>query len=323
MDPAGLDVRPSYTPASSYPSTPSNTPATPAATEPARTRPVQDRFESPSTTPERRAQGDTFTPASTGPTATRPETQPATKGNPWDFRGGPDSEVGKTIQGMVDRARTSTSRIAGQTPESILTKSFFANPAITNDQIMAMSRLKDDPGKVFSTEKTREATEKAIPDARNHPNHKFTVDLFHAMTGIPRADLSRTSPDLGMVGSATIPVPGSNMPTLGMVPNPAYKPGGQPFLWKPRNDSESLSTALHDFTDGMKAASDKGAKGLDGIQKSIWGSEGKVSSAWRSFVDGVPEKFLDTRTLNEGDSSVQRRIRGQQLQRDGLWTGAP
>jgi len=201
---------------------------------------------------------------------------------------------------MVDRARTSTSRTAGQTPESLLTRSFFANPAITNDQIMAMSRLKDDPGKVFSTEKTREATEKAIPDARNHPNHKFTVDLFHAMTGIPRADLSRTSPDLGMVGSAE-----------------------KGLLWKPRNDSESLSTALHDFTDGMKEASDRGARGLEGIQKSIWGSEGKVSSAWRSWVDGVPEKFLDTRTLNEGDSSVQRRIRGQQLQRDGLWTGAP
>jgi hypothetical protein len=311
MDPAGLDARASYTPPSStYPATPA-TPATPAnrpATEPAQTRPgqpaspaatpVQDRFDQPRTSPERRAQGDTFTPASTGPNATAPTaTKPETKGNPWDFRGGPDSEVGKTIQGMVDRARTSTARISGQTPESLLTRSIFANRDISNEQIMAMSRMTEKD--VASTQKSREATEKAIPDARNHPNHKLTVDLFHAVTGVPRETLSRNSPDLGMVGSAEKGV-----------------------LWKPRNDAEALSTALHDFTDGVKEAGDRGVKGVEGVQKTLWGAEGKVWSALNSYSRGVPEQFLDTRTLHEGDGSVQKAIQGQQRMRRLNW-GTP
>ncbi|HEY8208332.1 MAG TPA: hypothetical protein VIG99_12670 [Myxococcaceae bacterium] len=191
---------------------------------------------------------------------------------PWSFRGGPNTEIGRTVQAMAERARASTTRIGGQSAEGLLTRAILANPLISNEQIMAMSRMR--PAGVASTPRAIERTLREIPDARSQPNHQFTVDLLHAVTGIDRETISRNGPDLGMTGSAER---GAVLPWN----------WGRPFLWRPDNDREALSTALHDFTDTMATA------GVRGVQQAIWGSEDRAGSAARSWINGVPRQFLE------------------------------
>jgi hypothetical protein len=194
---------------------------------------------------------------------------PAAQATPWAFRGGPNTEIGRTIQAMVDRARTSDVRIGGQSVEGLLTRSIFANPNITNEQIMAMSRLR--PEQVASSPDAQRRTLAEIPNARELPSHRFTVDLLHAATGIDRATLSRNGPDLGMTGSADRVWPFTDTPVV---------------LHAPASDRERLSTSLHDFTDTMRTV------GISGVNQAVWGREGQVTSALLS-TRGVPREFLN------------------------------
>ena len=184
---------------------------------------------------------------------------------------------------MVARARTSTSRIAGQTPEGLVRRAITENPNITNEQILAMARLRAD--QVASSPDAQRRTLREIPNARELPSHKFTVDMLHALTGIDRETLSRNGPDLGITGSATRVNPFTDRPLVFHVPP---------------HDRERLSTSLHDLTDTMHGA------GIGGVNRAVWGSEDTVISAALS-TRGVPARFLDQSALTQGDESVRPR----------------
>jgi len=186
-------------------------------------------------------------------------------------------------QEMLARARTSTSRIAGQTPEGLVRRAITENPNINNEQILAMARLR--PEQVASSPDAQRRTLERFPNARELPSHQMTVDMLHAVTGIDRGTLSRNGPDLGLTGSADTVIPFTDRPAL---------------LRQPPNDRERLSTSLHDLTDTMRFA------GVANVNQAVWGAEGQVRSAAIS-TNGVPRQFLDQTTLGEGDNTVRPR----------------
>jgi hypothetical protein len=217
--------------------------------------------------------------------------RPLNKNEQADLRrqaeGAADKERGeaanKVRQEMLDRAKTSKARIAGQTPEGLLRRAITENPNINNEQILAMARLR--PEQVASSPDAQRRTLQEIPNARSLPSHQLTVDMLHAVTGIDRDTLSRNGPDLGITGSADRVWPGTDSPIV---------------FHAPPNDRERLSTSLHDLTDTMRFA------GVAGVNRGVWGSEGQVASAAAS-TRGVPARFLDQATLGEGDQTVRPR----------------
>lgn len=185
------------------------------------------------------------------------ETAPAprTATTSWSFRGGPDTEIGRAIEGMLNRARQSTVTIKGDTVESLFTRAILENRHVTNDQLLAMSQVTLD--QLASNPATRAEVLRRIPDARSKPSHHFTVDLLSAVTGIDPAALSEASPDLGMTGAP-----------------------GTPLLYAPKTGRMQRSTALHDFTDYLRGA------GIKGLNRAVWGVENRILSAIVSATGG-------------------------------------
>jgi len=174
---------------------------------------------------------------------------------PWAFRGGPNTEVGKAIQVMVDRARKFDMKLGGDSVERMLTEGILKNPKVTNEMILKMSKVPLE--KLADTPADKAAIERRVPGSRETPTHKFTVALLSAITGVDPKKLSEASPGLGLTGTPS---------TRLVVPE---RPGLQ------------RSTALHDTTDYLKHA------GVDGLNKAVWGSESSFWSAIKSAA-GVP-----------------------------------
>jgi hypothetical protein len=194
--------------------------------------------------------------AAAQPRPAAPAQQRAAQQVPWAFRGGPNTEVGRTIQAMVDRARKFDTKLGGESVEHMLTEGILKNPKITNDMLMQMSRVPLE--KLADTPSDRAETERRVPGSRDLPSHHFTVGLLSAITGADPRALSRASPGLGVTGSP-----------------------GTPILFAPERTGLQRSTALHDATDYLKYA------GVAGVNKAVWGSESSTLSAARS-VFGVP-----------------------------------
>ena len=174
---------------------------------------------------------------------------------PWAFRGGPNTEVGKAIQAMVDRARKFDVKLGGDSVERMLVEGILKNPKVTNEMILKMSKVPLE--KLADTPADKAAIERRVPGSRETPTHKFTVALLSAITGVDPKKLSEASPGLGLTGTPS---------TRLVVPE---RPGLQ------------RSTALHDTTDYLKHA------GVDGLNKAVWGSESSFWSAIKSAA-GVP-----------------------------------
>ncbi len=179
----------------------------------------------------------------------------ATQPTPGAWRGGPDTEVGKAIKTMLDRANQTQITIRGDTPASLLGRAILDNPRISNEQLMQMAnvtleQLSDSP-------EDRQVVLKKIPNARELDVHKFTVAMLAAATGLDPKELSHVCPDLGMTGAP-----------------------GTPLLYAPKTERMKRSTALHDFTDYLRGA------GLKGLNKAVWGVEDRILSAAVSALGG-------------------------------------
>jgi hypothetical protein len=171
------------------------------------------------------------------------------------WRGPADSEVGKAINVMLERLKTCDVKIKGDTPESLFRRAILDNKHVTNDQLLAMSKVTLE--QLDSGPKTREQVLKKIPNARELPVHKFTVALMSAATGIDPQKLSEACPDLGMTGAP-----------------------GTPLLYAAKTERMQRSTALHDFTDYLRGA------GIKGLNKAVWGVEDRILSAAVSALGG-------------------------------------
>ena len=171
------------------------------------------------------------------------------------WRAPADSELGRTINGMLERLKQCPITIKGDTPESLFRRAILDNKHVTNEQLMEMSKVTLD--KLDSGPETRAKVLKKVPNARELPVHQFTVPMLSAATGIDAKKLSEACPDLGLTGA----------------PN-------TPLLYAAKGEKMQRSTALHDFTDYLRGA------GLKGMNKAVWGVEDRVLSAIVSAVGG-------------------------------------
>ncbi|WP_224365392.1 hypothetical protein [Hyalangium versicolor] len=176
---------------------------------------------------------------------------------PGAWRGGPDTEVGKAIAGMINRMRSSDAagiQLKGDTIESLFTRAIIDNKHVTNDQLLAMTKMTVD--QLSDGPEDSAKILKKIPNARELPAHKFTVAMLAAATGVDPKALSQASPGLGMTGAPDV------------------------FIFAAPTEGLQRSTALHDFTDYLRGA------GLKGMNKAVWGVENRVLSAIVSAVGG-------------------------------------
>ncbi|HSP77191.1 MAG TPA: hypothetical protein VLQ93_01585 [Myxococcaceae bacterium] len=171
------------------------------------------------------------------------------------WRAPADSELGRTINTMLERLRQCDIRIKGDTPESLFRRAILDNKHVTNEQLVAMSKVTLE--QLASSPKDRQKTLERIPNARELPVHKFTVALLSAVTGIDPQKLSEATPDLGMTGAPSTPL-----------------------LYAAKSERMQRSTALHDFTDYLRGA------GIKGLNKAVWGVENRVLSAIVSALGG-------------------------------------
>jgi hypothetical protein len=180
---------------------------------------------------------------------------------PGAWRGGPDTEVGKAIAGMRERLRAADSqlnvRFEGDSMESLFNRAILDNRGVTNAQLLAMGNVKLE--QLATPEADRQWVERRFPNSRQLDEHKFTVGLLSAATGLDAEKLSAAAPDLGLVGSA-----------------------GRRVLWQADNDAHRRSTALHDFTDFLRGA------GIEGLNRAVWGDESSTGSALTSYRNRGP-----------------------------------
>ncbi|MBZ4397116.1 hypothetical protein VZQ01_04550 [Myxococcus faecalis] len=182
----------------------------------------------------------------------------AAQPTPGAWRGGPDTEVGKAVKAIWDRMQTMPGAdvtIKGDTPASLLGRAILDGKKVTNEQIIAMSKVTLE--QLATDPKDREKVLKKVPNARELPVHKFTVAMLSAATGIDPQKLSEACPDLGLTGAP-----------------------GTPLLFAADGAGLQRSTALHDFTDYLRGA------GIKGLNKAVWGVEGRILSAIVSAVGG-------------------------------------
>jgi len=193
------------------------------------------------------------------PASSRPENarRAAAPQVPWAFRGGPETEIGRTIQGMVNRARQFDVKLGGDSVERMLTEAFLKNPKITNDQLMQIGRVPLE--RLAESPEDQAEIERRVPGSRNLASHQFTVGLLSSLTGLDPRQLSQAAPGLGVTGAP-----------------------GTPILFAPGSTGLQRSTALHDTTDYLRGA------GVQGLNKAVWGVENRVISALISLVRGVP-----------------------------------
>lgn len=171
------------------------------------------------------------------------------------WRAPADSELGRVLGGMLDRLKQCPITIKGDTPESLFRRAILDNKHVTNEQLLAMSKVTLE--QLDSGPETRQKVLEKIPNARELPVHKFTVAMMSAATGIDPQKLSEACPDLGMTGSPSTPL-----------------------LYAAESERMQRSTALHDFTDYFRGA------GIQGLNKAVWGVENRVLSAIVSALGG-------------------------------------
>ncbi|QRK04480.1 hypothetical protein JQX13_29995 [Archangium violaceum] len=171
------------------------------------------------------------------------------------WRAPADSELGRVINGMLDRLKQSPITLKGDTPESLFRRAILDNKRVTNEQLLAMSKVTLE--QLDSGPETRRKVLEKIPNAREQPVHQFTVAMLSAATGIDPQKLSEACPDLGMTGA----------------PN-------TPLLYAAKTERMQRSTALHDFTDYLRGA------GIQGLNKAVWGVENRILSALVSALGG-------------------------------------
>lgn len=184
--------------------------------------------------------------------------QAAAQPTPGAWRGGPDTEVGKAVQAIWERMQNMPGKdisIKGDTPASLLGRAILDGKKVTNEQLIAMSKVKLE--QLATDPEDRAKVLKKVPNARELPVHKFTVAMLSAATGVDPQKLSEACPDLGLTGAP-----------------------GTPLLFAADGEGLQRSTALHDFTDYLRGA------GVKGVNKAVWGVENRILSAIVSAVGG-------------------------------------
>lgn len=170
-------------------------------------------------------------------------------------------EVRAAMTAMLSRAASVKVSIEGHTVQEFVRKYIIDNPRVSNAQILAMSKV---PLSEFATTPEQRARVlESFPNARALPSHQFAIGLMHAVTGLDAKQLSKYLPDAGLTGPVA----------------------GQGWGWAPMSPRESLSTALHDFTDYLSTLPNHPVD----LDLAVWGTSSTTLSALESYFLGVPD----------------------------------
>ncbi|MDJ0583147.1 hypothetical protein, partial [Crocosphaera sp.] len=143
---------------------------------------------------------------------------------------------------------------------------FIFNPDVTDSQIIETSKLK------IEDFKTKEDQEEHSEFATNYQNyedfsaHQDSRAIFHFLTGIPTAEISKNLAGLGFTGTKDI-------------------------HWKSNSDKWRQGTAFHDVTSTLDWKFNQQQKNVNSWNKSVYGIESIVLSAIVGV--GIRESFRE------------------------------
>lgn len=203
------------------------------------------------------------------------------------WRGKLDSEAGKAILSLKNKINSAQGR-SYATPQifeqsvQIFVKHFLDNPSVTNAQIIAMDKV------AASSIKSNDAkkVEEKFKNYADYDSHQIAVNIFSFITGAPQAEISNQAPDLGFTGTPDKFLLAATIPAL------------------------ILGTILHDVTDYLKDA------GVVGINKALWGFEGKIESALAMAYGAFLQESQPTSELGQFGTYISDFLVSQHIDND-------
>jgi hypothetical protein len=180
----------------------------------------------------------------------------------WSFRGN-SSDISNAINAITSRFSSDRGNVIdGYSATKLVVDKFLANPNLTNQQLIQISKSTLDK---FSADDSTSSSSvpKKYSDYATKPGHLMAVDAFYILTGNSKDQVSTQLNGLGFTGTSSLLVTyAENNPTL------------------------LLGTILHDLTDYFQDA------GVANLNTSLWGTSGKAASALVMFAETLVTGYI-------------------------------
>ncbi|MFN4849029.1 MAG: hypothetical protein ACK5H5_03255, partial [Microcystis sp.] len=176
----------------------------------------------------------------------------------WSFRGN-SSDISNAINAITSRFSSDRGNIInGYSATKLVVDQFLANPKVTNQQLIQISRSTLDK---FSADDSTVPTK--YSDYATKPGHLMAVDAFYMLTGNPKGQVSTELNGLGFTGTSSLLV-----------------------TYAENNPALLLGTIEHDLTDYLQDA------GVTNLNTSLWGIADKAASAFVMFAETLVAGYI-------------------------------
>ncbi|MBC1198041.1 calcium-binding protein, partial [Microcystis aeruginosa BLCCF158] len=176
----------------------------------------------------------------------------------WSFRGN-SSDISNAINAITSRFSSDRGNIInGYSATKLVVDQFLANPKVTNQQLIQISRSTLDK---FSADDSTVPTK--YSDYATKPGHLMAVDAFYMLTGNPKGQVSTKLNGLGFTGTSSLLI-----------------------TYAENNPALLLGTIEHDLTDYLQDA------GVADLNTSLWGIADKAASALVMFAETLVSGYI-------------------------------
>ncbi|MBE9091929.1 hypothetical protein IQ232_20050, partial [Microcystis aeruginosa LEGE 11464] len=176
----------------------------------------------------------------------------------WSFRGN-SSDISNAINAITSRFSSDRGNIInGYSATKLVVDEFLANPKVTNQQLIQISRSTLDK---FSADDSTVPTK--YSDYATKPGHLMAVDAFYMLTGNPKGQVSTKLNGLGFTGTSSLLI-----------------------TYAENNPALLLGTIEHDLTDYLQDA------GVTNLNTSLWGIADKAASALVMFAETLVSGYI-------------------------------
>ncbi|MDB9508916.1 hypothetical protein PN502_18005, partial [Microcystis aeruginosa CS-338/01] len=176
----------------------------------------------------------------------------------WSFRGN-SSDISNAINAITSRFSSDRGNVIdGYSATKLVVDKFLANPKVTNQQLIQISKSTLDK---FSADDSTVPTK--YPDYDKKPGHLMAVDAFYMLTGNPKGQVSTELNGLGFTGTSSLLI-----------------------TYAENNPALLLGTIEHDLTDYLQDA------GVTNLNTSLWGIADKAASAFVMFAETLVAGYI-------------------------------
>jgi hypothetical protein len=176
----------------------------------------------------------------------------------WSFRGN-SSDISNAINAITSRFSSDRGNIInGYSATKLVVDEFLANPKVTNQQLIQISRSTLDK---FSADDSTVPTK--YSDYATKPGNLMAVDAFYMLTGNPKGQVSTKLNGLGFTGTSSLLI-----------------------TYAENNPALLLGTIEHDLTDYLQDA------GVTNLNTSLWGIADKAASALVMFAETLVSGYI-------------------------------